>query len=482
MSAVRGCTKLLWVLLLPLFLASCAGEIRGRPDAESSAPLVVTVNPLKREQTVRHFGVSAAWWAQEIGTWQTPERDEVLDYLFSRKSGIGLEIIRYNLGGGKAEGQASGIGDPWRSAECPLLPDGSLDWSRDEAAMNIIDGAVGRGAEVILFCNSPPASMTITGAPTGNGLKCNLKPDQYEAFASYLARASLELSKRWPLAALSPINEPQWGWDPGKGQEGCHYSHAEAAALLDATARSLSRIDLSLPLSSPESCGWNLARNSEYVNAISLSAEDSTWSAAIHNYALHSYGSARPDRSALSRVLAERLPGKETWITEWTELRPGRDAGMGSALALANTIHEDLVYGNVSSWQYWIALSKYNYADGLIYVDPESREIEPTKKLWAFGNWSRFVRPGARRIECADAENDGVRMSAFRNSDGSYAFVCINNSKNPSPPLKLKLARGHLPPHTRVWETSEQRNLELAPWHSKGQRLAAKSITTIIFY
>ncbi len=487
MSTFRGHTCFIW-LVLPLFvLSSCAGgQVRERLTAENTPPLAVTADPAVEGQIVRHFGVSAAWWAQDIGTWQTPERDEVLDYLFNRKTGIGLEIIRYNLGGGKKEGRAGGISDSWRSAECPLMPDGSLDWSRDEAAMKVVDGAVARGAQVILFCNSPPASMTVTGSPTGNGRACNLRPDQYGAFADYLARVSLELSKRWPLAALSPINEPQWAWAPGKGQEGCHYSEAEALALLDATALSLSSIHLRLPLSSPESCGWKLDRNNDYVRAIATYTESSPVADSIHNYAVHSYGSALMDRSALSHVLAQRLPGRETWITEWTELRGIRDAGMPAALALANTVHEDLVYGCASSWQYWIALSKYNYADGLIYVDPDTREIEPAKKLWALGNWSRFVRPGARRVGCSvekgSGGNSGIRLSAYRNRDGSYVFVCVNNYDKPSDPLRFCLKKGRLPSHVRVWETSKERNLEPAAWHAGGLRLAAKSITTIIFY
>ena len=72
---------------------------------------------------------------------------------------------------------------------------------------------------------------------------------------------------------------------------------------------------------------------------------------------------------------------------------------MESALVMANVIHDDLTIANVTSWQYWIAVSKYQYRDGLIYVNPLGQDVLQTKRLWALGNYSRFIRPGFVRLE-----------------------------------------------------------------------------------
>lgn len=472
-----------FVFLALLLLAGCAGGPRPvRPDSAPS--LLVTADSRRALQRIEHFGASAAWWAQDVGGWPEATRAAILDLLFDPEKGIGLEVVRYNLGGGKAEGEAAGIQDPWRSAECPLRPDGSLDWSRDAAAMGIVDGAVARGAKVVLFCNSPPASMTVTGSPTGNGESCNLRPEAVDAYASYLARCARELSARWPLIALSPINEPQWPWGPRNGQEGCHYSQSEAAGLLARTAAALAREGLALPLSLPESGEWSLRHNREYLDAIFLSLErEPELDAALGNYAVHSYWSGREDRNSLSSLLDELLPLRETWITEWTEMRGGRDRGMRAALALAETLHEDLVHGNAVSWQYWIAVSKYDYADGLLYANPRARSFETTKKLWALGNWSRFVRPGACRLPCPEAPAKDLLVSAFWNPDRSLVFVVVNKSRKSSPPIGFACSGGSpLPASARAWETSARRDLEEVPVDpERPLRFPPQSVTTLVF-
>src|SRR5690606_28558220 len=111
--------------------------------------------------------------------------------------------------------------------------------------------------------------------------------------------------------------------------------------------------------------------------------------------------------------MTRRYPGIPLWMSEWTEMQQGRDYGMNSALLLANTIHDDLTIGGVTSWQYWIAVSKYNFRDGLIYTREHGENIELTKRLWAMGNYSRYVRPGALRLE-ATSDHELVRASAYR--------------------------------------------------------------------
>src|SRR5262249_43188279 len=50
-----------------------------------------------------------------------------------------------------------------------------------------------------------------------------------------------------------------------------------------------------------------------------------------------------------------------------------------------------------------------------------------SKRLWAFGNYSRFIRPGATRIDATTGDGN-LKVSAFRNADGSYAVVVLNGN------------------------------------------------------
>lgn len=458
-------------ILIVLGLAVFSSHLFALGTQEPS--MTVVIEPNKTYQTMEHFGASAAWWAQAVGTWPEETRSTMLDRLFDRKKGIGLNLIRYNIGGGK---EGTDIADPWRSAESPLDGQGNLDWSRDAAAVRVIDGAVARGAGVILFTNSPPAAMTVTGRTTGNRKETNLRPDQREAFAKFLADCAVSLAaeRRWPLVAVSPMNEPQWDWQPSKGQEGSYYDPDDAVAILKAVTAEFRRRNLTTPISAIESGEWKLLNNVKYLKIW----DDPELRGALNHYAVHSYWSDAEDKAALFQLVTARYPGLKFWQTEWTEMKAGKDTGMDSALVLARTVHDDLVEGQASSWQYWIAVSKYDYRDGLLYANETNQSFEATKRLWALGNWSRFLFPGARRVGVT-ASGATLSASAFQNPDGSLVCVLINTGETALTRVSLQLPfeGGSM----TVAETSEFRDLETVyTGPRKSLTLAARSVATVV--
>jgi len=102
-------------------------------------------------------------------------------------------------------------------------------------------------------------------------------------------------------------------------------------------------------------------------------------------------------------------------------------------LRVARVIHFDLTLVNASAWQWWTAVSPENYKDGLIYTDyfnpgdPET--IYPSKTLWALGNFSRFIRPGAIRVSLGgeNDELDGLLASAYKNESSEDVIVVYVN-------------------------------------------------------
>lgn len=122
----------------------------------------------------------------------------------------------------------------------------------------------------------------------------------------------------------------------------------------------------------------------------------------------------------------------------------GFDFTMEEALYVARVMHYDLTVAEAQSWQWWRAAGG-NYKDGLIrmYVKGErsggrgqrreavqSNMVRDSKLMWVMGNWSRFVRPGAVRLEMeGEMAADGLMLSAYRNADGSVAVVAINYGK-----------------------------------------------------
>ncbi|HET8524371.1 MAG TPA: glycoside hydrolase, partial [Thermomicrobiales bacterium] len=330
----------------------------------ASSDVEIVVRPGERRQVIDGFGVSGAWWAQEIGGWDDPNRQRVIDLLFDQDRGIGLSLYRYNIGAGSGKE----IPDPWRRTETFEVAPGVYDWSKDRNAVWVLKAARDAGVErFVAFANSPPARMTKSGTVSGGLLGgSNLKSDMYPAFAKYLVDITRHLRQAdgIPIGWISPINEPQWPWLQIQGQEGCHYSVSECVTMAEALATAIGDSGLEVKMSLPESGEW---KGSEvYLDALLGSAD---LRPAIDGFAIHDYHSTPNDKATIAHYAAATYPETRLWMSEWTEMKKGRDTGMNSALTMASVIIDDLTVANVTSWQFWIAVSKYDYHDGLLYTD-----------------------------------------------------------------------------------------------------------------
>jgi len=400
--------------------AGGAAAVAGSPSARaeggaSTTPSYrITIDPATLHQRIEGFGASGSWWSQKLGAWSSPRRDQVARLLFSRGEGIGLSQYRYNVGGGIDET----IDDPWRTAETFETGPGTYDWDRDAAARWFLRAAKEHGVEdFVAFVNSPPRRLTANGHTYGDPGTSNLPPEHHEDFAQYL----LDVVRRFrdeegiDFRFVSPINEPQWTWD-APGQEGCHYEPEQVrdltAVVLDAFAAS----DLDTLVSAPESGEYKAVYSEQDYAGLLL--DDEQIRTGLGEFATHSYWSTDDQRALAAERLVEH-PDAHLTMTEWCEMVGGRDAGMDSALVLARTVHSDLTIAQAAAWQYWIAVSRYDYHDGLLYTDyvasGDEESLEETQRLWALGNYSRFVRPGAQRI--------GLEVEAADQSDGAMASI-----------------------------------------------------------
>ena len=248
----------------------------------------------------------------------------------------------------------------------------------------------------------------------------------YPQFAQYLVDVvrHLQEDEGIPIGWLSPINEPQWDWLMQNGQEGCHYEPDEAAAMTKELIKVVKENDLDVKISVFESGEWK--KSTDYIDNL---LGDPEIAPHLDHLAIHSYWSDSLDKERLIRYMDKNYPGIPIEMTEWTEMEQGRDVRMDSALLLANTIYQDLTIGRVISWQYWIAVSKYNFHDGLLYIALNDHEITETKRLWAMGNYSRFVRPGYQLVG-VESSLPRLKTTAFQSSDGSqFVVVIINNGE-----------------------------------------------------
>lgn len=125
---------------------------------------------------------------------------------------------------------------------------------------------------------------------------------------------------------------------------------------------------------------------------------------------------------------------KRVWQTEWADLTGPytlawySNGSTGEGLTWANHIQSAFVVSNCSAFLHWIGGENATTGNSMLIHLPGDNVIV-SKRLWAFAQFSRFVKPDARRI-AASTSNPGVNVtvSAFENIDGSVAVQVINNT------------------------------------------------------
>ncbi|KAF5656113.1 cellulose hydrolase [Fusarium circinatum] len=122
---------------------------------------------------------------------------------------------------------------------------------------------------------------------------------------------------------------------------------------------------------------------------------------------------------------------KKTWLTEWADLTGHftpytfyNNSGQGEGMTWAGRIQTALVDANVSGFLYWIGAENSTTNSALINMIGD--KVIPSKRFWAFASFSRFARPGARRIE-ATSSVPLITVSSFLNTDGTVATQVLNN-------------------------------------------------------
>lgn len=407
--------------------------------------MILTIDASVRYGKFNGIGASGAWWAQYTGGWDEtdpisgiPVRDRIAQLLYSKENGIGMQTYRYNLGAGSARSGKGEYSDPARRA-FSLEKDGKFDENADANAVYMMKKCASEGAEeIVLFVNSPPERLTKNGMAHLKKhavFRTNLSKKNYAAFADYCLNAAAHFVKEGlPVKYISPVNEPLWIWNGG--QEGCHYSPRQAAAVLKCFSRKMAgRPELDgVKLSGAEN-GDIRWFNKSYTRRLLGSTEirKSLDGIDIHSYCLPSplprfFNDRKAYLERYAKWMKKHYPNVEIKMSEWCHMKGGKDAGMDSAMEFMKVFYEDVSILNVSSWQHWIACSMYDYCDGLIYIDLEKHTYELTKRYYATGNISKYLPENSVRVKARTDDND-VKALCFTNEKETLA-VLINFSEN----------------------------------------------------
>lgn len=425
------------------------------------------------------WGTSLAWWAHIIGRWKDKEKmNELLDLVFDEKQGLGLNIVRYNIGGGENPSIVPNSLRPGGDVPGFQLEEGVWDWEADKGQRTVLLAAFERGATIAeAFSNSPPYWMTISGSVTGaeDGGN-NVKDEYYDAFADYLTEVVKFFKDEHGVIfrTLNPLNEPasDW-WIKGNIQEGAHFSLEKQMEIIKKVAYSVEKKGLHTTVSAPD-------ENSIDETLDMIQGYDQETIDKISQINTHSYNGSQLEKL---RELAARQK-KRLWMSEYGTggTEPHNHDDMSSVMELAERIISDLRSLQPSAWIYWQAVedesAKNNW--GFIHADFRGKEnYELTKQYYAMANFSRFIRPGSDIINM----NNGFSVAAYDRKTKQLTIVVRNEHEEKELEYDLSVFQFETK-FADIYETTLQKNLRGAqiPVYSNGFKIVVdkQSVTTIV--
>ncbi|KAK7948547.1 glycoside hydrolase family 30 protein [Apiospora aurea] len=482
-------------LLIGHLHATAALDVPARLTAQ------VKVNLNQRHQTIDGFGFSqafqrAAWLHGKLGLAPEQQR-EVLDLLFDRDSGAGATILRNGIGSSTSYDR-----DFMKSIAptSPGSPDAAPDYvwdgyDADQVWLTKEALAYGGGGPKYVYADAwsapgymksngndsyggylcgPSSSSSSSGSPTS----CDSSGDWREAYARYLVqflrfyreRESVEITH------LGWLNEP----DLNQTYASMLSDGFQAAAF----ARILRQVMRDegfghVRLVCCEATGWTQgAAILAELQAEAAGAEVGDDDAALFDvYSAHAYSadSSRPLQTT-----------QKVWQTEWADL-DGRwnpawdDLGKaGEGIGWANKIQESLVLGNVSAWLHWIGAEPTPTNSALIQLplqqsnnNNSAATYSVSGRFWAFAQFSRFVRPGAVRVD-AETDRGFLGTSAFfldegaiENNSGRVVSVQMINNGHVDLNVRVVIDGGNSGKDNgenspEIWLTNNENNLTRA--------------------
>jgi len=503
------------------------------PAAQSllAQPVTFTIDVTKTAQTIDNFGAAGAWYSEGIGKyWPEAKKERMAELLFSKAfdangnpKGIGLSAWRFNIGGGTAEqADSSGIRNVLRRVESFLSPHGTYDWQKQAGYIWFVKKAADYGVEnLIAFSNTPPVQFTKNGLgfKLEKNYEANLREDRYAAFADFLATVVQHFQKEGlHFNYVSPVNEPQWDWSNRFGQmnqEGSPWHNKDIYRLVVALDSTLQAKKMTTRILLPEA--GNL--NSLYEGRGHASSQIQAFYNPSSPYyvgglksvlpviAGHSYFTDKGDTTIIT--VRNRLRDTAAtykvpfWQTEYSMLADGYKEGktgqipaIDCALFLAKMIHHDLVVANATAWQLWNAWEPSRSDVDVRYcllalktnADNTEGDFTITKNLWALGHYSRFIRPGMKRIltQRSDKLDDlraaqDLMLSAFANQ--KQVVIVVINYANAEKEVTLQLPGRSKLKSVKQYITSVDEEDNMKPYtlqSGKRIRLKPRSISTFV--
>lgn len=284
----------------------------------------------------------------------------------------------------------------------------SNQWSSD---LTDAKDAVSRGVKLFATAWSPPTSMRVA-----SGSSYKVDPSKYQSYVDHLnSFAKYMKDNGAALYALGFQNEPDWcgQWSCGTTTEMYNFAKNWGAKL---------RVNGNKVITA-ESFSFSKGYYDPILN-------DSTAMAGIDILGTHFYGTSKssPDATFDYTNFKQKGNGKHFWMTE-VYTADVNNKGSNSwplCLDVAYEMHRGLALSNLSAYVWWYL--KRNY--GPLYISANSAQAAASagtvSKVGAcMGQYSKYVRPGAVRVDATRKVQNDIYTSAYRKAD-SVVLVVVN--------------------------------------------------------
>ncbi|MGZ4979738.1 MAG: glycoside hydrolase family 30 protein [Methylobacter sp.] len=395
--------------------------IEFEPATSFSGPSVF-IDTIVKFQEIQGFG-GAFTEAAAVTLDKMPShlRQEVLEAYFSPDAGNAYSLCRTHINscdfslGNYAYTEVDGDVE---------LKHFSIEHDRQALIPMIREAIDLSGGKLKLFASpwSPPAWMKTNGMMNNGG---KLKPEYRKAWADYYVRYIQEYGQEGiPIWGLTVQNEPEatQTWDS------CIYTGEEERDFVrDYLGPTLDDAGLG----NVKVIVWDHNRDRLFERAKAV-LDDPKAAHYVWGVGFHWYCGDHFDNVQLTH---EAYPDKHLIFTEGCQECGPHLGSWDTGERYAHSMINDLNRWT-EAWVDWnMVLDETggpnhvnNFCSAPIIADTKAGEIRYQSSYYYIGHFSRFIRPGARRVACAKTL-DSLEAIAFLNSDGAVAVVVLNRTE-----------------------------------------------------
>jgi len=344
-------------------------------------------------------------------------RDILMHNLFTRKGqGIGLSYLRQTMGASDFalsdytyDDQPSGHSDP-------DLSDFSIDRDR-KYVIPALRMALELNPQLHIMGSpwSPPAWMKKNAQLHGS----ELLPEYYQAFADYHVKfVQAYASEEIHIDAITIQNEPNYA------------TSGYPSMFMPASAQQTFVRDYLGPAFKKAGLETRILifdHNWDIVDYPIEVLSDPAAAAYVDGVAFHCYGG---DVSAQAQF-HERFPQVGIWFTECSGGQWAQGFGSNLSWMTRNLVIDNYRYWGKSTILWNLALDENagpqnggcNNCRGVVTINQNNGEITYNEEFYILGHVTKFVDPGAYRIDSGPSDYRLPRQVAFLNPDGSLVLI-----------------------------------------------------------